>query len=290
MTRALVLGARGFIGRNLVRTLTARGWEVEAPDRRVDLCEAAARAMQCGPVDYIFHAADVSGNVSWSKDHAGEQFLRTSRMAVGILDAWRNEQPQARLIGFSSLWAYPHALLDVRESDYWNGAMAAAVEHYGVVKKLLGVGIAAMRRQWGMRGTMLVLGNVYGPDDTSQRLIPSLVSRMRSAGDELEIYSDGHESRDFVYIDDQIEGILRHVDYDGDLLNVTAGGSHTVRQVVETLAQLMGYRGRIVYRPIGEPTTSRCTHVDRASAVTGWPAGVKLHSLQDGLRKTLGLS
>jgi GDP-L-fucose synthase len=292
MKRFLVTGAGGFIGKNLVRALRERPeCEVVAAGRDFDLrSQAAARSLfsEHGRFDYILHAADVGGDVGWSKAHAGSQFLDNASMAVHVLEAWRAHQPDARLVGFSTLWAYPESLMEVREQDYWSGPMHAPVEHYGVVKKALGVGIAALRRQWGMKGTMLVLGNVYGPGDPSTRVIPSLVKRFRSNPDVLEVWGDGSQTRDFVYIDDQIEGVLRHLDCDVDLLNITTGEYHSIREVVHLLAELTGYGGRIVFlADKGAGVSSRSVSIERARAATGWPDNVRLHTLEEGLRKTL---
>jgi len=210
------------------------------------------------------------------------------QMAIHLLEAWRDLQPGARLIGFSSLWAYPEKVVDAVEEAYWDGRMHPPTEHYGLGKKVLGVGIQAMRREHGLSGTMLALGNVYGPGDASTRVIPSLIRRMRAAPQRLEVWGDGTETRDFVYVDDQIEGILRHIDFDGDLLNVTTGVYVPIRDVVSTLSRVMGYRGEVVYRSDkGLGVARRRVSVSKAGSITGWPANYRLNTLEEGLRKTI---
>src|SRR5207248_11491754 len=97
------------------------------------------------------------------------------------------------------------------------------------------------------KGTSLVLGSVYGPADRTTHVIPSLLRRMVENPDRLEIWGDGHDARDFIYIDDQVQGIIRHLDYDGDLLNIGSGRSHTIREAVAVLARLMDYRGEVIF-------------------------------------------
>jgi nucleoside-diphosphate-sugar epimerase len=176
----------------------------------------------------------------------------------------------------------------VREEEYWSGRMFPPTEHYGIVKKLLGVGIGAFRRQFGMGGTMLVLGNVYGPGDPSTRVVPSLIKRFRSNPPVLEVWGDGSQTRDFVYIDDQIEGILRHLDYDGDVLNVTTGVYRSIKELVGILAELTKYAGRIAFSQ-GQKggVANRRVNIEAAHRASGWPDGLHLHSLEEGLRKTL---
>ena len=111
---------------------------------------------------------------------------------------------------------------------------------------------------------------------------------MREDPNVLRIRGDASETRDFVYIDDQIQGILRHLSYDGELLNVTTGQSHSVREVIEMLVTLTGYRGRVAYSPSeGAGTAARHVCVDAARAASGWPECATLHSLEEGLRKTV---
>jgi nucleoside-diphosphate-sugar epimerase len=292
MRRILLTGASGFIGRHLsAAAARSRDFEIVAVPRGTDLRDRAtahAAFSAPGAVDVIVHAADVGGDAGWAAAHAGTQFVANMLMAVHVVEAWRDEQPGARLVGLSSLWAYPERVEEVVEDQYWSGRMHAATEHYGLSKKVLGVGIQAMRREHGLAGTMLVLGNVYGPGDTSWRVIPSLMRRIAGHPPVLEVFGDGSETRDFVYIDDQIAAILRHLDYDGELLNITSGVYYSIRDVVTELARLMNYRGEIRFtaaRAAG--VAGRRVNVARAQAATGWPAGYPLHSLEEGLRKTV---
>src|SRR5258707_831920 len=87
----------------------------------------------------------------------------------------------------------------------------------------------------GIDLTLLVLGSVYGPGDVSGRVIPSLINRMKAMPSTLEVFSQSSATRDFVYIDDQIAGVIQHLDYDGELLNVTTGRYSTVDEVVRIL-------------------------------------------------------
>jgi GDP-L-fucose synthase len=293
MSRFLVTGGKGFIGKHLTRFLQKRfnPGLVTSIGREFDLREPARVGelfQGSGAFDYIIHLADVQGNARWSAENAAAQFLANAKMSLNVLEAWHLWQPQARLICLSSLWAYPEAVVEAEEKDYWNGRMHRPTEHYGLNKKFLGMGLEACKRQYGMKGASLVLGTVYGPEDTTTHVIPSLLARMRQNPDLLEIWGDGMETRDFIYVEDQVEGIFQHRDYKGELLNIGTGKSYSIRQVVEILVRLMDYKGRIVFDASkATGAASRRINITLAGQTTGWPAGVKLHTLEEGLKKTV---
>jgi len=293
MSRFLVTGGKGFIGKHLTRFLQTRfdSGLVHSVGREFDLREAA-RVRELfqgfGAFDYIIHLADVQGDARWSAQHAAEQFLANAKISMNVLEAWQLWQAQARLICLSSLWAYPEAVVDAEEKDYWNGRMHRPTEHYGLNKKFLGVGLEACKRQHGLKGAALVLGSVYGPEDSTTHVIPSLLARMRQNPDLLEIWGDGSDTRDFIYIEDQIQGIFRHLDYNGELLNISSGQACSIRQVVDTLARLMNYKGKIVFDASkATGAASRRININLARQTTGWPDNFKLHTLEEGLQKTV---
>jgi len=290
--RYLVTGGGGFIGRHLVGRLSGiPGNEVVTVGRGADLTQrdnALTAFADAGAVDYVIHLADVQGDAGWSSRHAAEQFLANHYIALHVLEAWMQHQPAARFVGVSSLWAFPEAVVEVRESDYWAGRMHGPTEHYGMAKKVLGVGIGAARRELGLRGTMLVLGSVYGPNDPTFHVIPSLIRRMLANPNALEIFGDGTQTRDFIYIDDQVEGIIRHLNHDGELLNIGSGTSYAIREVVDTLVRVMSYRGQVTFDAASEVgVRNRKMIVDAARVATGWPNNHEFVSLVEGLTRTV---
>jgi GDP-L-fucose synthase len=293
MSRFLLTGGKGFIGRHLTRFLQERdpGHSVTAVGREFDLTEPLQTKelfQGTGSFEYIIHLADVQGDARWSAQNAATQFLANTKISLNVLEAWSLWQPQARLICFSSLWAYPETVTEAAEKDYWNGRLHRPTEHYGLNKKLLGVGLEACKRQHGLKGAVLVLGSVYGPEDSTTHVIPSLLNRMRKNPDLLEIWGTGAETRDFIYVADQAQGIFQHLDYHGELLNISSGRSTSIREVVEILARLMDYKGRIVFDPAkASGAANRRLHTDLAAQTTGWPDNFKLHTLEEGLQKTV---
>ena len=291
MKRFLVTGGTGFIGSALARRLaeTSGPQNVVAVGRRVDL-EQPGPADELfgshGRFDYIVHLADVQGNAAWSAANAATQFMRNTAISWNVLRCWRAFQPEARMVTTSSLWAYPEATPVASEDQYWSGRMHIPTEHYGLGKKIMSTGIEAHKRQFGMHGTTLALGSVYGPGDHSTHVIPSLIRRMRESPERLDVWGDGSERRQFIYIDDQVEGIIRHLDYDGELLNVGTETSHTIADVVRLLARILDYQGAIHF---GTAPAAGFRKLDSrlARQVSGWPDAVSFVPLAQGLQKTV---
>ena len=293
MSRFLVTGGKGFIGKNLTRFLQEHSGAdaVTSVGREFDLREplrAKELFQKFGAFDYIIHLADVQGDARWSAQNAATQFMANAKISLNVLEAWHLWQPQARLICLSSLWAFPEAVVDAEEKDYWNGRMHPPTEHYGLNKKILGVGMETYKRQHGLKGTSLVLGSVYGPDDLTTHVIPSILKRMQENPDRLEIWGDGTQIRDFIYVEDQVQGIFQHLDFNGELLNISSGQTYSISQVVKILAALMNYQGEIIFDASKSAgVVSRKINITLASQTSGWPGDFKLHTLEEGLLKTV---
>jgi GDP-L-fucose synthase len=283
--RVLITGGTGFLGRALAQRIPEA---VVVGRRAYDLTDwEDTRDLFCRlPLDYILHCADVHGNAQWSQQHQGEQYLQNTAITVNVLKAWHCCQPQARFVALGSAWAYPAVSHAVREEEYWDGPLHPPVRAYGLGKRLQSLGLSTLKQQYGLKGTTLILGNVYGPGDRSARLIPSLIRQMQADVPEITLWSDGKERRPFIYVDDQITGILQHLDYDGEVLNVGPPTCPTVREVTECLARQLVYP--YAHLSYGDQSAPGCVfdHT-RAQDATGWPDFHTFTTLAAGLRATV---
>jgi GDP-L-fucose synthase len=293
VTRHLISGANGFIGRHLTEFIrnAEPNSEVVLLGRECDLTDSAICTrffQQSAPFDYIFHLADVSGNARWSESHAADQFFANAKISLNILEGVTKFQPSSRLVGFSSLWAYPARVVLAKEQDYWDGHMRESIQHYGLNKKFFGGGLQACKQQLQIKGTMLVLGSVYGPGDHSDHVIPSLINRMKKNPKNLEVWGSGSQVRDFIYVEDQVHSIYLHRNFNGNLLNISGGQSYSIRNVVEILAKLLSYSGQIIYLSEQESgEDERLLDMTLANRNSGWPSNYNLRSLEEGLTLTL---
>jgi GDP-L-fucose synthase len=153
------------------------------------------------------------------------------------------------------------------------------------------VGAQAYREQYGLNAVFLLPANLYGPRDNfdleTSHVIPALVRKMLSAEREVVLWGDGSPSREFLYVDDCAEAFLLAGErYDGpDPVNLGTGVATSIRELAETVADVTGFDGEIVWdtsKPNGQPR--RSLDPSRAGELFGFEART---SLRDGLERTV---
>src|SRR5262249_37271673 len=143
----------------------------------------------------------------------------------------------------------------------------------------------------GLNAVFLLPANLYGPRDNfdleTSHVIPALVRKMVESRDEVVLWGDGSPTREFLYVDDAAEGFLLAAErYDGlEPVNLGTGVEISIRELAETIADLTGFEGEIVWdtsMPNGQPR--RSLDASRAEQLFGFRAGT---TLRDGLERTV---
>jgi GDP-L-fucose synthase len=164
-----------------------------------------------------------------------------------------------------------------------------------LAKKLLLVQLQAYRQQYGFNGIYLLPVNLYGPGDNfdpgSSHVIPALIRKCVEARDEgapaVECWGTGSATREFLYVEDCAEGILRAAERleDSDPVNLGSGREIAIRDLAALIGELTGFEGEFRWdhgKPDGQPR--RCLDTSRARERLGFVAPT---SLEDGLRRTI---
>jgi GDP-L-fucose synthase len=153
----------------------------------------------------------------------------------------------------------------------------------------------AYRDQYGFNAIYLLPVNLYGPRDNfdpqSSHVIPALIKKcfdaIKAGASEIVVWGDGSPTREFLYVEDCAEAIVLATErYDEpNPVNIGAGFEISIKDLVELIARLTGYQGRIVWdtsKPNGQPR--RCLDTTRAEKGFGWQART---GLEEGLRRTI---
>jgi GDP-L-fucose synthase len=197
-----------------------------------------------------------------------------------------------KLVVTGTVCAYPkHSPVPFREEDLWNGYPEETNAPYGVAKKSILVGAQAYREQYGQDVVFVLPANLYGPRDNfdleTSHVIPALVRKMVESRDEVVLWGDGSPTREFLYVDDCAEGLkLAAEGYDGaEPVNLGTGVETSIRELAETIAELTGFEGEIVWdtsMPNGQPR--RSLDASKAERLFGFRARTPL---REGLERTV---
>jgi GDP-L-fucose synthase len=294
VSKALVTGGGGFLGSHLVARLEAAGHDVFVPRRRdYDLThyEDAARMYADAQPEIVFHLAAEVGGIGANRDNPGRYWYANLMMGAHVLELSRVNDVRKTVVT-GTVCAYPKFTpVPFNEDDLWNGYPEETNAPYGVAKKAILVGAQSYREQYGLDAIYLLPANLYGPRDNfdlnTSHVIPALIHKMVDSTDEVVLWGDGTPTREFLYVDDCAEGLVLAAErYDGaDPVNLGTGVETSIRELAETIADLTGFEGEIVWdtsMPNGQPR--RQLDASRAKQLFGFTAGTEL---RDGLARTI---
>ncbi len=292
-TPVFLTGATGFIGRRLAERMVAAGAAVTAlvlpgeesllPDgaRAVtgDITDAdsVSQTITAAQPALIVHLAAVGIT------NPDLPFATASRVNVGgtinVLEAARTVPAIRRIVLVGSSYEYGARRAD-DGLDPFNAYSASKVAAWAFAR--------AAYNAWGAPVVWMRLFQVYGPGQREQALIPAAI-RAALNGDDFRMTA-GAQQRDFVYLEEVVEGLLAAATapgIEGRALDVGTGQLHCIRAVVERIWALSGARGRILagvlpYRPGEVPAIP--ADIDRTRRLTGWEAQT---GLEEGLQKTI---
>jgi len=296
----IVTGGAGFVGQHLVQYLRGLGvGKIIVPrSRDFDLREKAdvIRLYRQNPdATMVIHLAATVGGIGANRKYPGTFFYDNILMGTHLLE-------QARLagvpkfVGIGTICSYPKFTnVPFKEDDLWDGYPEETNAPYGLAKKMLLVQSQAYRAEFGYNAIHIMPTNLYGPGDNFDpefaHVIPDMIRKMTEAQEQgqayITLFGDGSPTREFLYVEDAAEGIaLAAANYNApEPVNLGSGNEISIRQLAETIADLVGFQGELRWdtsKPNGQPR--RQLDTSRAENKFGFRAHT---SFQDGLRKTV---
>ena len=307
--RIIITGGAGFLGRHVVKHLSARGVaerDIFIPRRTAfDLttmadCQRLFReAFPGSKADLVLHLAAEVGGIGANRANPGRYFYANMAMALHLIEQARLDgliERGGKFVQVGTICAYPKFTpVPFKEDDVWNGYPEETNAPYGVAKKAAWQMLDAYKLQYGMRSSYLLPVNLYGPYDNfdlqTSHVIPALIRKcveaQRRGEKSITCWGTGSASREFLYVDDCAEGILRAAEVIDDPLpiNLGTGFEIKIKDLVELIARLCGFKGEIRWdstKPDGQPR--RCLDTTRAEKLMGFRARV---GFEEGLKRTI---
>jgi GDP-L-fucose synthase len=300
--KILLTGATGFLGQNL-KPVLSEDYEVVGVGSTWDLRDQLICHDLISHVepDVIVHAAGSVGGIGANKENPGKFMYENLIMGANLIEAARacgstifHDIKKFILLG--TVCAYPkHTPVPFKEEELWNGYPEETNAPYGIAKKTLMRLVEAYHEQYDFNGVNLVPVNMYGPHDhfnlTSSHVIPALILKVKTAIDNNEstitLWGTGQASREFLYAPDCAEAIKLSIEKDvsPEPINIGTGKEIKICELIETIADIMGFDGDIIYdttKPDGQPR--RCLDTSRAKDRLGFEAKT---NLRDGLVNTI---
>jgi UDP-glucose 4-epimerase len=301
--RALITGCAGFIGSSIADHLLQRGYEVTGIDCFTDYYsreikeENIERAMESPnftlvekdilemdsfpEVDYVFHEAAQAGvRASWGKSF--EIYTRNNIEATQHLLEWYKNKFLKKFIYASSSSVYGDVPLPMRED-----VRPQPISPYGVTKLAAEHLCYLYWKNYGVPTISLRYFTVYGPRQRPDMAINKFVKAVQE-GDEIIVYGDGLQTRDFTYVSDVVEGNLcaAQCPCTGEVFNIGGGSRITVKFLIELIERNCGKKARI---QVGErqkgDATDTLADTTRARSILGWSPQI---SIEQGMKNYIG--
>lgn len=308
-TKVIVTGGAGFLGRHVLAQLRARGvpeGNVFVPRRKdYDLTEQAdcqrlyREAFRGAKADMVIHLAAEVGGIGANRANPGRYFYANMAMALHLIEQARLDgliERGGKFVQTGTICAYPNLTpIPFKEENLWNGYPEVTNAPYGVAKKAAWQMLDAYKLQYGMKSTFVLPVNLYGPYDNfdlnSSHVIPALIRKQVEAIDSkaghIDCWGTGSASREFLYVDDAASGIVTAAEKMDDPTPINLGTNFeiTIKNLVELIAKLTGFKGELRWdptKPDGQPR--RCLDTERAFTLMGWRAQMPF---EEGLKRTI---
>ena len=304
-SRVYVAGNTGLVGSAIVRMLHRKGYTniLSSPSMRWDLRrqEEVEEFFRVNQPEYVYLAAAKVGGIGANKDYPAHFIYDNLMIQSNIIDSARKFGVK-KLLFLGSSCIYPKMCEQpIKEEYLMTGPLEPTNDAYAIAK-IAGIKMCqAYRQQYGFNAISLMPTNLYGPNDNfdleSSHVLPALIRKL-SEGKEVvyhdiggpfnppvELWGDGSPKREFLHVDDLAEACFTCMKYydSGEPINVGTGEDVTIKELAETIADVVGFTGGFRWntdKPNGTPR--KVLSIEKIKTL-GWKPEIEL---KEGIKST----
>jgi len=289
-SKILVAGSNGMVGSAIVRYLKNKGYTyvIEATRKEVDFTDQVQTEIYFGSLvpEYVFVAAAKVGGIIGNRDHKAEMIYQNLMIQSNIIH-YSHIYGVKKLLFLGSSCIYPKVCdLPITEDQLLTGPLESTNDAYAIAK-IAGIKMCqSYRDQYGFNAISVMPCNLYGPGDNyhpvNSHVFPGFIRRFHEAAAESKVsvtcWGDGTPMREFLHVDDLAEAChLLMKEYDErEHLNIGPGEDVTIKELAETIADVVGFIGDIEWdtsKPNG--TMRKVMDVSKIKAL-GWEPKIGL--------------
>lgn len=293
-SKIYVAGHRGMVGSAIIRELQRLGFNhiITRTSSELDLRnqQQVAEFYKSEKPDFVFVAAAKVGGIHANNVYRAE-FLYDNLMIQNNLIHYAFENNVEKLLFLGSSCIYPKLAPQPLKEDYLlSGLLEPTNEPYAIAK-ITGIKMCeAYRDQYGCNFISAMPTNLYGPNDNyhpeNSHVLPALIRKFHEAklnnSSEVVVWGDGSPMREFLYADDLANALVYlMLNYnEKQFVNVGYGSDVTIKELAETVKEIVGYTGNMVFDTTKPNGTPRKLMDSQRLFDTGWKPKV---ALKDGI-------
>ena len=277
-SKVLVAGSTGMVGSAILRNLKSKGYEniYSAPRSHFDLTkqEDVERYFHANEPEYVFLAAAKVGGIVANQKYTADFIRDNLLIQTNIIDAaYRYGVKKLLFLGSSCIYPkFPN--IPITEDQLMTGSLEPSNDSYAIAK-IAGIKMCqAYREQYGFNAISAMPTNLYGPNDNfdleTSHVLPALLRKCHEGKDRLDhdlggpfipnivLWGDGSPKREFLHVEDLAEAcVFLMKNYDqAEHINVGTGEDISIKELAETIADVVGFKGEFVWntdKPNGTP-------------------------------------
>ena len=290
-SKILVAGANGMVGSAIVRNLESKGYTNIIKGTRDDVDftnqDETERYFCSEEPEYVFVAAAKVGGIMANNNYKADFLTENLQIQTNLIQQSYNFGVK-KLLFLGSSCIYPKfATQPITEDQLMTGPLEPTNDAYAIAK-IAGIMMCqAYRKQYGFNAISLMPTNLYGPNDNfdlaTSHVLPAMIAKFHAALEhsrhwEVKLWGDGSAMREFLHVDDLAEAcyICMQKYDEPEHINVGTGEDVTIKELAETVADVVGYDRYINWdatKPNGTPR--KVLNVDKIKAL-GWEPKIGL--------------